>query len=571
MVERATINVLTELENEYCPPLDPALFAAIANDYSLDENPDSIDNLRATLNELKDFAADQENSDFDPSGTSGRGIFEDEGASEPSENSSHRTLQTLETNITSLESSLSSLSVKQDGLNRKHERPQIKAADTPRGINSLQKAGAFSISDLEGKQEYLKEMFPSIGQYTISHTLGKCDGDIDRCMDVLLNLAFFEENDHDYTDTDANGERISIPKGIEGFGEGLNQRRGRRKRKAKGKQSKTKQALEQSISTCAESDLNGNKDNKWDSGKRDVDFICSRTHLSAQAVSSAYHLNGANLPTTIHYLARKEIEKHPKDAMEDPVIVQQIAELREDFSTVAPTKLAGLLRLARNSISAANELAGVMVTEQEAPMIDIMTTNWTPPNSMDTEYTVRKTKTIGLPSSNRSNTAMNFTTRRTLAERHRRAGETAFNKAQAAYRRGKSDHLMGVAASYYSTIGREHVEIAKRETSAAADALVDSQSTGKVLDLHGVSVQDGVRIACERVEDWWESLGDTKYMPGGRGPVRDGYRIITGLGRHSRNGTAKLGPAVARTLANEGWRVEVGEGLLTVTGLVRKR
>lgn len=53
--------------------------------------------------------------------------------------------------------------------------------------------------------------------------------------------------------------------------------------------------------------------------------------------------------------------------------------------------------------------------------------------------------------------------------------------------------------------------------------------------------------------------------------ARSGFRIITGVGRHSHDGTSRLGPAVGKMLAREGWRVEVGEGVLTVTGVVRRR
>jgi hypothetical protein len=129
---------------------------------------------------------------------------------------------------------------------------------------------------------------------------------------------------------------------------------------------------------------------------------------------------------------------------------------------------------------------------------------------------------------------------------------------------------MGGAAAYYSSVGRDHLERAKREAAAAADALVDSQSTSNSLDLHGVSVQDAVRIASSRVAAWWDSLGDAKYMRGGEA-ARSGFRIITGVGRHSHDGTSRLGPAVGKMLAREGWRVEVGEGVLTVTGVVRRR
>lgn len=128
--------------------------------------------------------------------------------------------------------------------------------------------------------------------------------------------------------------------------------------------------------------------------------------------------------------------------------------------------------------------------------------------------------------------------------------------------------MMGGAAAYYSAVGRDHLERAKRDASAAADSLVDSQSHSSMLDLHGVSVQDAVRIASERVEEWWESLGDAKYMRGAR-PA--GYRIVTGVGRHSHDGTSRLGPAVGKMLAREGWKVEIGEGMLTVLGVTGNR
>ncbi|EER23770.1 Smr domain containing protein [Coccidioides posadasii C735 delta SOWgp] len=573
MAEPVTTSLMEELESEYCPRLDPALFAAIASDFNLDDNPSGIAELRATL----DFVAAQSSCDSDPYGTGERDVFEEDGVvSEPSVPPSQKTLQSSETNPTSLESS--PWSVENEEPAGKQNQTKAKSYNPGPAPFLSQKGAAFSGFDLEEKQEYLKEMFPSIAQYTISHTLGKCNGDIDRSMDVLLNLAFFEDssrsnNGHKDAGADADDGQISIPKGIEGFDGPISHKKGRKRGKGKGKQSKTKQLLEQSISACAEDDLNPNKvDNRWDNGKKDVDFICSRTYLSTQASSSAYHLNAAHLPTTIHYLAKKEIEKHPQ-VMEDAVTIQQVAELREDFSTVSPEKLGGLLRLARNSISAANELARVMIAEPEAPLIEATTPRAIlPPNLTQTGFTpVRKTKKVVSPLLGTGSAAASLGASRALANHHRRAGEIAFNKAHAAYRRGKSDHLMGGAAGYYSSVGREHIEIAKRETSAAADALVDSQSTGNVLDLHGVSVQDGVRIACERVEAWWESLGDARYAPGGGGPVREGYKIITGLGRHSRNGTARLGPAVARRLAKDGWRVEVGQGQLTVAGLVRHR
>ena len=63
----------------------------------------------------------------------------------------------------------------------------------------------------------------------------------------------------------------------------------------------------------------------------------------------------------------------------------------------------------------------------------------------------------------------------------------------------------------------------------------------------------------------------------GRGRGRTGdeeggaFRIVTGVGRHSAGGRGRLGPAVGGMLVREGWRVEVGEGVLVVRGRVRVR
>lgn len=49
-----------------------------------------------------------------------------------------------------------------------------------------------------------------------------------------------------------------------------------------------------------------------------------------------------------------------------------------------------------------------------------------------------------------------------------------------------------------------------------------------------------------------------------------GFRIVTGKGTHSEGGRGRLGPAVGGMLVREGWRVEVTEGVVAVTGRARK-
>ncbi|PGG96595.1 hypothetical protein GX51_07757 [Blastomyces parvus] len=550
-------SLMKGLEDEYCPPLDPALFVAIASDYNLLDE-DNVRQLRDTLDALRASADEEENTAFDPSGTSGQDLIagdQDEFASE--QDGSHPTLNSLTSNLTSLESDFSAASLGEN-QDPSHDggRWSGHQTSTEQTSNRISRIAGLTA---DGKMTYLMDMFPSIDQYTILHTLRKCGEDVDRSMDVLLNLAFFEDQS-----TDTQDGKVSIPKGIDGFQSNI-QSRDRKRAKDK-RLSKKQESLQlRASSALAQHEIN-KVDNKWENNKRDVDFICSRTYLSPKFVTSAYHLNGASLPNTLHSLVSTEAEQHAKAMMNNSVTAIQIAELQQEFPKVLPEKLAGLLRLARNSTSAANELATVMITVKPPPLAtEIVQIKQAPINLDDSPAQPHKAPSW-TPQPRRDHL-----TTRAIADSHIIAGHSAFSKANSAYRRAKSDHLMGGAAGYYSAVGRDHMEKAKKEAAAAADALVEAQSNNKLLDLHGVSVQHAVSIAKRKVETWWDSLGDTKYAPGGWGPVQEGYRIITGLGRHSRNGTAKVGPAVARALANEGWKVEVGEGYLTVMGMARRR
>lgn len=129
-------------------------------------------------------------------------------------------------------------------------------------------------------------------------------------------------------------------------------------------------------------------------------------------------------------------------------------------------------------------------------------------------------------------------------------------------RKGGSHGLYRQAAGYYTAQAREHARGAKAATSTAADLLVDEQSYGRSIDLHGVSVQDGTRIARQRAAAWWQQLGEYKAQEAKARPLV----VITGLGRHSAGGVSQLRRAVAAALIQDGWKVEVGTGNFTISG-----
>lgn len=528
------------MQNAYCPPLDTALFSAIISDFDLTT---SLDQLKDTLDALKVSAEEQQDLPFDPSGTGGLASTEavqSDGATSRIDTNGSRE----DTDITSLQSDLSSTWIGSDDSRKIGTGGYIVSPNGSLNLTGL---------TAEEKSIYLSEMFPSVTQHTIKHTLTKCDYDVDRSMDVLLNLAFFDSQPSVDEDT-----IVSIPKGIEGFASPNTNG----KRKGKNKKSRARKSLTfGDHENFMASPGTASPTNKWDAAKEDLDFIHSRTSsvLKRETVTSTYHKNHASCAKTIENLAMSHA---PTATSEDAVVNSAVAELAQDFPSIPASTLKGLLNITGKSVSAANELARAMVFRPVPQLSDIIRIK-APAPVVDEDETPKQSP-IATP-----RLTSTFGAAQNMADAHFAAGSTAFNQASSAYRRSKSDRLMGGAAAYYASVGRDHLERAKREASAAADALVNLQSTTDVLDLHGVSVQDAVRIANSRVCQWWESLGDARYTIGGISGKS--YKIITGAGRHSRDGTSRLGPAVGKMLAREGWKVEVSEGVLTVTGKRRTK
>lgn len=410
----------------------------------------------------------------------------------------------------------------------------------------------------EQKEEYLKNMFPATRQYDIAFVLKKCKGILCQAIDELLNITSLEEE----TQQSPN-ESPLIPKSIDGF---LSQENGSRGRKGKNKRLwRNNEPSRASSAASGLSDASSERRNVWTTSTEDVEFILSRTNLAQKSIRSAYHANAASLAATIRALAAESGANFSTLNEIDPLMQLNIVELKHDFQSVPDSQLFGLLQMARNIPSAAHELAEVMVAFPEpvhGSKVNGMAqyTPFAPTNNLEPDP----------PRPSSSWTKIDPSSTRAIAASHSAAASVAYTKASAAYKRSKSDHLMKGAAVYYAELGREQAKTSKAAFAAAADALVALQSTSRVLDLHGVGVADAVRIAQEKVNIWWESLGDAKYAPGGGGPVRDGYRLVTGVGRHSKDGAPRIGPAVSRMLVREGWKVEIGHGEIIVYGKARR-
>jgi hypothetical protein len=133
-----------------------------------------------------------------------------------------------------------------------------------------------------------------------------------------------------------------------------------------------------------------------------------------------------------------------------------------------------------------------------------------------------------------------------------------FQTAGATYKKGG---LYRSAAAVFSERGRELNRDIQRARSTQAAHYVDERSTPDQIDLHGVTVQDGVSIALDRVWRWWDSLGEERTRK-----AKEGFTIVTGVGKHSAGGVSRLRVNVFKALVADGWKITVLTGQYLVTG-----
>jgi hypothetical protein len=387
----------------------------------------------------------------------------------------------------------------------------------------------------EEKEAALSGIFPILKPFDIRWTLKRHKGNTNLAIDDLMTQSFLEENGSRHKGIDAfyGSETHAKPK--------------------KGKK-KSRRQVDTEDSGSVDSDLA--QQSKWNTAKYDIEFISCKTDMPEKQVATMYHQNSGSMPATILAIidAHKAIDLERAD---DPVVDIYLHGIQQEFPTISMVKLKAMFQLTDSSIADTRALAKALTASSSQPKTPIQLEFRHAPidfNSTDTPPTP-------------SNPANMYPNSPNSAASHMAARNANFEKAAAYYRKGKSDHLMGGVAAYYALEGRTHDVLAKASSSAAADIFVASQSSRTELDLHGVNVKDAVRISRERVTNWWHQLGEARVLGG----IGGGYRIITGVGKHSEGGRLKLGPAVGKMLIREGWKVEVGSGILVVRGIVKKR
>lgn len=513
-------------QKEYCSFIDNALFLAIVSDFDVSK-PETIVELRATLEILKEGAASAENKSFDPSGTSG--LHESDCSSSDRALSWHGDFSVEETEITALSRSLGSFDLGSDVESEARRIDEIKHTQNDLDLEQLSP---------EEKTLTLNEMFPTIKSFDIIFVLKKVDFEFAKALEELLNQSFLKEEES------VGGDQI-IKKSIDGFMESYASQARKKKSKRRGK-----------VRLTADESKNplNNSHSRWDRAKEDIEFITQRTHLSQQKVSSTYHKCGGFLASAIAALCASSESNPYLSSVSHNIIQSHISELTIDFPNLPLSQVTALIYLSYPSTTSARELARVLANSTSAASSKIVPQYLPRPRSPTPPKESPQVPT-SLPGSSHDQLAS--------------ARAAAFTQASTAYRKSKSTPLMAGAASYYSAVGRDFSTSLRRHEAAAAEALVSSQSKPGEIDLHGLNTKDAVRVAKERVESWWD-LSEREWAREGK-VMGDGLRVVTGVGRHSEGGKGRLGPAVGGMLVREGWKVEVGEGVLVVVGRARRR
>jgi hypothetical protein len=541
---------LQELASTYCPPIDPALFQAIVLDFDLGI-PAQVEQLRETLDVLKASAAEQEDLPFDPTGTTN--LHNSDNSGSPQTEASSVVPQSDPSNWPSSEH----LDLANDDASSTHGC---------HGVNDNRNAQSGLRSVSAEKAQNLIGMFPSITRPEAERILEDCHDNLSRAMDVLLNLAFIEETqiagDISQQTPDEMAQGFGdVPKSIDGFQAKENQNGTKKFRKKKNKQQR------QRLGELSFQSPNGPAPNKWESGKKDIDFISARAcTLQREKIASAYHANSMSIGATLRDLADANAPADTREIEDDPLLVTQVGDLVHKYPGVGLTTLAGLIRITNNDIPTADELAETLSRRPALGSIsNIITFVSAPPVLEEHEETIT-------PSSHTDDYAdhMDVGQAAAAATSHFAARSAALAQASQSARRARSNPLYGGASAYYREVGNEQRQLAMRHLATASDRLVARQSTNCDLDLHGVNVANAVRISRRSVEEWWEALGDQKYIRGGGRNAHGGFKIVCGVGHHSLDRKSHLGPAVWNMLRNEGWRVELDRGSMLVVGVERR-
>ncbi|RDA87861.1 hypothetical protein CP532_2980 [Ophiocordyceps camponoti-leonardi (nom. inval.)] len=505
--------------------LDEALIVAIAGDYDLN-HPASFEAAHSTLQRLAHNVPSEEATGFNPSGipVSRDEVREEAGeASTTSASLSRPTSQTIATDVSSVASSSSAAAAEPLDI----VKPRITSFDD---------------DSEETKTRLLQSMFCDLRAFDIKYSLKKANGDFQSALDDLLDMQYLQ----------STGQQV---KGIDGFFDheddtSSNKKKRRRKKK------RGASASDPTPSSQKDFLLPNN-------GADEIDYIAERFNIRSDEVSGIYNKNQRSGGATVVELLDSYIS-HGVESQDDAGR-QQADVLTRKYRNVPEKYLLTVVQVAGSISQFADDLAALLnkhfSRKPKSQKLDLGY-RLTPLPREDIEGGGDVVAAVREPSSRSSAAPGDFNYAMRLAYTHRQAERDAAASAARLHRSGASNPLYRQAASVYAEKARDQAKQAHHAASLAADLLVAQHSTDSSVDLHGVAVHDGVRIALQKTRDWWDDLGEFR----AKKAKDQGFTVITGLGRHCAGGVSRMRQAVAAALLQDRWKLQVLTGMFVVTG-----
>ncbi|KAI1846037.1 hypothetical protein JX266_007846 [Neoarthrinium moseri] len=532
----------TKLVDELCSLLDEATILSICSDYDLTE-PDEFQAAREILLSISKDVEAEEATGFNPSGLGANKVVDinGAGADEPGEtrNVSESDLKSND-GFTSATESSAPQSVLSTGSSK------TSTQDAPEPIH----LGLFDGLSNHEKEIRLGEMFTLLKPIDVKLALQKAKGDADLALDVLLNTEHLEQM----------GQRL---KGVDGFyvADDAVQAKKRKGKKKKGFGRISESANSSSTNVSVDSKAND------ETHQQNIAFLADRLPLQESDVATIYYQHDSSMGATVvqfldNYMMALGIEPTQTCRSRDA------DDLAKEFSWIPTKYITPILEITAPTRQHALDIIHILADYYEkpaylkydvsyrvaAPRLDIET----PENSSSNTRGGKSWSALAKAGPPSLNQTLSPQSPVLSSSDFAALRDQSYNYAGATFKKGG---LYRQAAVVYSERGRELAQSHRQATSAEAAYMVDRTSTHNKIDLHGITVQDGVDIALERVRRWWESLGEDRARK-----AKDGFTIVTGLGRHSADGKSRLRINVCKALVADGWKVEVLTGQYLVTG-----
>ncbi|RYO75521.1 hypothetical protein DL764_010404 [Monosporascus ibericus] len=528
--------------------LDEVTILSITSDYDL-TNPQEFAAAREVLLTISKDVEAEEATGFNPSGLGVNDVVDINASN--SGVGGDATANVVESDIKSNSGSTTSTESSQPLSLASGTSLKTSTQETP----ALLHINIFDCLSAEEKESQLCQMFKSLKPVDVKLALKKFKGDADLAIDELLNLQWLEET----------SQRV---KGVDAFYVPDEEAPGKKKKAKKKKKVPKERSRREPLSPGGAEQKNV-ADEKHD---ENIAYVSERLQMPMPDVTSIYYRRNASLGSTIAEIIDNYIALGVQPS--DDEQLADVRELANKYSWVPREYISGTLDICP-TWQYALDLTALLGDYFEKPRYLKYDVSYSTVASKPEPITasgdnagVSKAQMTSKFTSPRSPTGG---ARKHLTSISRSFGASStelaaardysYTSAASAFRKGRSNPLFRQAGAYYAERGREQASIHHQAVSVEAECIVDQKSTRDMVDLHGVTVQDGVNIALDRVWRWWEGLGEDRARR-----AKEGFTVVTGIGKHNPDGRSPLRINVFKALIADGWKVEVLTGSCLITG-----